>query len=240
VLHECSCLSKYCADFFGEPTIKKKRHLMSLEYIVGHRSDCRLTGDDLASDKNSSMLGPDLIIERGSPIDTLLRHFFSAGENASQSMIIINKLSGKALEVENSSADLGARVQQFTLNGASNQRWSVKGTKFLKYRAVPGVIGRQALRLWPTFLRFPQAGYSLIADHSGLCLDVQNGLTVVQQPSKLGHNQLWGFVPDHKGFNFIVNLHSGHVLDVAAIKNCAPVRQYPFNGGDSQRWQLIK
>lgn len=216
---------------------------MSPEYMVGRRSDFHMTGPGVWFDGNSAMPSTDLITERGSPINTLLAHFFGTGRNASQSVIIINKLSGKALEVENSSANHGARIQQFMQNGKSNQRWSVKCTKFIKYRAVPGLIRRQALRFWPPFLPFPQAGYSLIADHSGLCLDVLNGSTdnavVVQQlPLNLGNNQLWAFVPDNKGFNFIVNLRSGQVLDVADIKNCAPVRQYPFNGGDNQRWQL--
>ena len=113
-----------------------------------------------------------------------------------------------------------------------------------KYRAFPGMIRHRVLRFWPTLLPLPQAGYSLIADHSGLCLDVLNSSTdnavaVQQLPLNRGKNQLWGFAPDNEGFNFIINLHSGEVLEVAEIKNCAPVRQYPFNGGDNQRWQLF-
>jgi hypothetical protein len=48
-------------------------------------------------------------------------------------------------------------------------------------------------------------------------------------------------VPDNKGFNFIVNLHSGQVLDVAnkSLNNHVPAQQRPFNGGDNQRWLLI-
>ena len=60
--------------------------------------------------------------------------------------------------------------------------------------------------------------------------------------AKWGASHLWGFVPDDTGFNFIVNLKSGLVLDVAndSLKNYATVWQYPFDGGDSQRWQLLK
>ena len=49
------------------------------------------------------------------------------------------------------------------------------------------------------------------------------------------------FVPDQKGYKFIVNLCGGRVLDVldSSLKNYAPVNQYPFNGTDSQRWQLL-
>jgi hypothetical protein len=52
-----------------------------------------------------------------------------------------------------------------------------------------------------------------------------------------GKSHLWVFVPDNEGFNFIVNFHSGQVLDVSdnSLKNYATVRQLPFNGGESQR-----
>jgi hypothetical protein len=122
----------------------------------------------------------------------------------------------------------------------------IKRTNFSKYMTIPGIIFREAHRYWPTFLRFPQVAYSVIADHSGLCLDIVNGSTdngvAVQQPVRNGgKSHLWAFMPDNKGFNFIVHLHSGQVLDVPdnSLKNYAAVQQYPFNGGDSQRWQLF-
>ena len=161
-----------------------------------------------------------------------------------QSVTILNKLSGKALTVEDSSTNQGARIQQVTRNGAANQRWFVKRMRFIEQRIIPRVVDREVLP-WPTVLRFSHAVYSVIADHSGLCLDILNGSTdnsaaVQQLPVNGGNNQLWAFVPDRKGFNFIVNVHSGQVLDVAdkSLKNYAQVRQYPFTGADSQRWQL--
>jgi hypothetical protein len=160
---------------------------------------------------------------------------------------IVNKFSGKALEVENSSVRQGARIEQVTLSGGAGQHWFVKFTKFIRCRTIPSTIGRQAQRFWTAFLRFPAAGYSLVADHSGLCLDIPNGsmdkaVAVQHFPLNGGSSHLWGFVPDDTGFNFIVNLKSGLVLDVAdnSLKNYATVWQYPFNGGDSQRWQLLK
>ena len=153
-----------------------------------------------------------------------------------RSVTIVNKFSGKALEVENSSVHQGARIQQVTLNGAAGQHWFVKFTKFIRRRTIPG----------SAFLRFPAVGYSLIAGHSGLCLDTVNGSTyshetVQKFPLKDGSSHLWAFVPDKKGFNFIVNLCSGRVLDVvdSSLKNYATVQQSQFNGTDSQRWQLL-
>src|SRR5262245_46238130 len=86
--------------------------------------------------------------------------------NSTQSVTIVNKLSGKVLEVENSSTGWGARIQQVTRNGAPNQRWFVKPMKLIKCRTIPEALSRKAHRYWSTFLRFPQAAYSLIADHS--------------------------------------------------------------------------
>ncbi|HET9374813.1 MAG TPA: RICIN domain-containing protein [Chthoniobacterales bacterium] len=164
--------------------------------------------------------------------------------NPTQSVTIVNKLSGKVLEVEDSSTNWGARIQQVTRNGAPNQRWFVKPMKLIRHRTIPEVTGGQTRRYWSNFLRFPQAAHSVIAEHSGLCLDILNSTTdsgvAVQQPTgNGGQSHLWAFVPDNEGFNFIVNLQSGQVLDVAdsSLKNYATVQQYPFNGGHSQRWQ---
>ena len=56
--------------------------------------------------------------------------------NATQPVTIVNKLSGKALEVEDSSTDQGARIQQVTRNGAANQRWFIEHIKLSKHMAI--------------------------------------------------------------------------------------------------------
>jgi hypothetical protein len=121
-----------------------------------------------------------------------------------QSMTILNKLSGKALAVEDSSTNQGARIEQITRSDAPNQRWSIKYVKSNGHHTSPGVIANEARRFWRPMLSLPQAGCSIMADHSGLCLDVLNGSTdntaAVQQARFDGwSNQLWAFVPDNKG-----------------------------------------
>jgi Ricin-type beta-trefoil lectin domain-like len=187
-------------------------------------------------------------------INNLLALFLGKGtsvllgpeRSASQPVTIINKLSGKALEVENASIDQAARILQVTRNGVPNQRWFIKRAKFSKQMVIPAVIFREMHRYSPSFFRFPLPVYSLIAAHSGLCLDILKDSTknsdALQQSPLIGRSShLWAFAPDQKGYNFIVNLCSGRVLDVAdsSLKNYATVQQYPFNGGDSQRWQLF-
>jgi hypothetical protein len=230
---------------------------MSPEYMEGRRSDRLPTVTSIWLEGRSPLPSINLIAALEASFDIVFG-LFGIGRNATPSEIIINKLatnrfesvtilnklSGKALTVEDSSTNQGARIQQVTRNGAANQRWFVKRMKFIAQRIIPRVVDRKVLP-WPTVLRFSHAVYSVIADHSGLCLDILNGSTdnsaaVQQLPVNGGNNQLWAFVPDRKGFNFIVNVHSGQVLDVAdkSLKNYAQVRHYPFTGADSQRWQL--
>jgi Ricin-type beta-trefoil lectin domain-like len=111
---------------------------------------------------------------------------------------------------------------------------------------IPAVIFREVYRHWPSFFRFPLPGCSLIAAHSGLCLDILNGSTensdaLQQSPVSGRSSHLWAFASDQKGYNFIVNLCNGQLLDVAdsSLKNYAMVQQSRFNGTDSQRWQLL-
>jgi len=124
----------------------------------------------------------------------------------------------------------------------TDERWFIKREKSRKYTALSAVTFREAHRYWPSFLRFPFPGYSLIAAHSGLCLDLLNSSNLendrLQQSPVTGRSShLWVFVPDRKG----CSLCSGRVLDVvdSSLKNYALVHQYPFNGADSQRWQLL-
>ena len=228
---------------------------MSPEYMGGRRSDRLPTVTSIWLEGRSSLPRINLVAALEASFDIMLG-LFGIGRNATpsgiiinklttfQSVTILNKLSGKALTVEDSSTNQGARIQQVTRNGAANQRWFVKRMKFIEQRIIPRVVDRKVLP-WPTVLRFSHAVYSVITDHSGLCLDILNGSTdnsaaVQQLPANGGNNQLWAFVPDRKGFHFIVNVYSGQALDVAdtSLKNYAQVRQYPFTGADSQRWQL--
>ena len=250
---------------------------MSPEYMERRRSDRLPNVTGMWLEGRLPLPSMNLIAALESSFDVVFA-LFGIGRNATpsgitinklrtdrfQSMTIPNKLSGKALTVEDSSTNQGAHIEQITRSDAPNQRWSIKYVKSKGHHTSPGVIAKEARRFWRPMLSLPQAGCSIMADHSGLCLDVLNGSTdntaavqqarfdgwsnqlyntaAVQQARFDGwSNQLWAFVPDNKGFNFIVNLHSGQVLDVAnkSLNNHAIVQQRPFNGGDNQRWQLI-
>jgi Ricin-type beta-trefoil lectin domain-like len=166
--------------------------------------------------------------------------------DAIQPVTIINKLSGKALEAENASINQCARIHQVTRSGEPNQQWLIKPAKLTKHHVIPAKIYREVHRGWPSFLRFAIPSYLVIAVHSGLCLDIlngsmENGGALMQSPITGQSTHLWAFARDQQGYNFIVNLDSGKVLDVVdnSLNNFATVKPFQFNGTDSQRWQVL-
>ena len=74
--------------------------------------------------------------------------------NATQPVVIVNKLSGKALEVENSSVNQGARIQQGTWNDSPNQRWFVRRARSSKHMSIPASIRVKCIDFGRLFFRF--------------------------------------------------------------------------------------
>jgi hypothetical protein len=134
---------------------------------------------------------------------------------------IVNKNSGKALDVYQKSTADGANVDQWTDNGGTNQQWKLvdAGSGYYKVQNV----------------------------NSGKVLDVENMSTAnganVQQYGAWsgGTNQEWQFVDVGSGYYKVVNHNSGKVLDVYAKSTAdgANVQQYTDNAGANQQWQLV-
>lgn len=85
----------------------------------------------------------------------------------------------------------------------------------------------------------------VIAEHSGLCLDVKghliaHGTPVVQATCRKTNNQLWWVHPKGDGFYEISADHSGRCLDVAhqSKAQAAPVVQADCWSGPNQLWSL--
>src|ERR1700693_759158 len=147
MVQECSRLSPYLRRFFAAGQRSKERHLMNPEYMGGRRSDRRPTVTSIWLEGRSSLPSINLTASLEASFDIVFG-LFGIGRNATpseiiinklttnrfQSVTILNKLSGKALTVEDSSTNQGARIQQVTRNGAANQRWFVKRMKFLERR----------------------------------------------------------------------------------------------------------
>lgn len=132
---------------------------------------------------------------------------------------IINKGSGKYLEVADGSQKDGGRVQQWDYHGGDNQVW---------------------------ILRPQDKQYScIVAKHSGKCLDVtdrsvEDGIPLQQWDFINNNNQHWTFLRNKDGTYQIIARHSHRCLDVleASSDNGASIVQFPWHGGDNQRWWL--
>ncbi|MFF6802057.1 non-reducing end alpha-L-arabinofuranosidase family hydrolase [Streptomyces sp. NPDC012616] len=137
------------------------------------------------------------------------------------SYVLVNRNSGKALDVYNMATGDGARITQWTRNDQSQQQW-----------------------------RFVDSGggyYRIVSRHSGKVLDVQNrstanGGAIVQWADQNATNQQWRLADSPDGYVRLIARHSNKALEVqgASTADNANVVQYDDWGGTNQQWQLVK
>jgi hypothetical protein len=133
---------------------------------------------------------------------------------------IANASSGKVLDDPGGSTASGTQIQQFELNGGSNQIWT----------CVP-----------------LDNGYDVIVNSaSGLVLDDPGGSTapgtlIQQYQFNGGVNQQWQLALQPDGDYKVVNQASGLVLDdpSGSTADGTKIQQFPWNGGLNQQWELF-
>ncbi len=132
---------------------------------------------------------------------------------------IVNRLSGKVLDVTNFSTDGGALIQQWDSANTTNQEW-------------------QLVAVDSTY-------YKILSRLSGKVLDVQNfstadGAPVQQWDYEQSENQLWKIVPVADQYFKIVNKLSGKVLDVTDFSTAdgAKLQQWSDAGSTNQEWSF--
>jgi hypothetical protein len=133
---------------------------------------------------------------------------------------LVNRNSGKALDVCGVSTADGACIQQWARSGGANQQW-----------------------------QFADSGggfYRLRARHSGKVLDVANsstadGAAIVQWSDHNGANQQFRLVDSPDGYVRLISRHSGKAVEVqnASTADGGRVVQYADWGGANQQWQLV-
>jgi len=133
---------------------------------------------------------------------------------------LVNRNSGKALDVCAVSTADGACIQQWTRSGGQNQQWQ--------------------------FVDSGDGYYRIRARHSSKVLDVYNwstanGAAIVQWSDHGGNNQQFRLADSPDGYVRIISRHSGKAVEVqgAATDNGGPVVQYDDWGGSNQQWQLV-
>jgi hypothetical protein len=135
--------------------------------------------------------------------------------------VLINRNSGKALDVYNLATNDGARITQWTRNDQNQQQWQ--------------------------FVDSGGGYYRLKSRHSGKVLDVYNwstanGAAIVQWSDHNGANQQWRLADSSDGHIRLISRHSGKALEVqgGSTENGANIVQYDDWGGANQQWRLVK
>ena len=131
---------------------------------------------------------------------------------------IVNRMSNKALDVQDRSTRGGANVQQWSYAGQPNQRWNVVGLGHGQF-AIVGVGSGQVLGV---------AGG-----------DLRNGASVEQNRWIGSGNQRWRL--QKKGaFTEVINIASGKCLDLRdkSPLDGANIEQRDCNGADNQSWRF--
>jgi beta-xylosidase len=135
--------------------------------------------------------------------------------------VLVNRNSGKALDVYNLATNDGARITQWTRNDGNNQQWQ--------------------------FVDSGGGWYRIRSRHSGKVLDVYNfstadGGAIVQWSDGNGTNQQFRLADSDSGYVRLINRNSGKAVEVqgASTSDGANVVQYRDWNGANQQWQLVQ
>lgn len=142
-----------------------------------------------------------------------------AGGPASSVVRLVNRNSGKVLDVYGGSTADGATVVQWPWKGGANQQWRMTQNSDGSFRLVSLGSGKA--------LTSPNAN---------------QGTALVQTTDTNGANQRWKLVPaTTSGYHRLVNVGNGLCADVegGSTADGARVIQWAANGGVNQEWQVV-
>lgn len=132
---------------------------------------------------------------------------------------IVNKGSGKALDIAGWNEEDGASLHQWSPSKDLNQTWFLSQLRDYEF--------------------------AIISRFSGKCLDVAGSLKDDFAPVHMwewcaSDNQRWWIEEMEDGSYKITAKHSSKCLDVsgASRDDGATIVQYPWHGGDNQRWWI--
>jgi hypothetical protein len=135
--------------------------------------------------------------------------------------VLVNRGSGKVLDVSGVSTADGAQLQQWSRTDGNNQQFQ--------------------------FVDSGGGYYRVKARHSGKVLDVygastDDGANIVQWPDHTGTNQQFRLADSPDGYVRLINRNSNKAVEVqnAATADGGRVVQNTDQGGANQQWQLVR
>ncbi|GAA0934711.1 family 43 glycosylhydrolase [Virgisporangium aurantiacum] len=143
----------------------------------------------------------------------------AATVDTAASYVVVNRNSGKALDVYNLATTDGAAINQYTRNDGAWQQWQ--------------------------FVDSGGGWYRLRSRHSGKVLDLPttaDGIQLVQYADRNDARQQFRLADSAGGYVRLINRNSGKALDVWewSTADGARVSQYQDLDGANQQWQLVK
>ncbi len=151
--------------------------------------------------------------------DPVIGNTPSNGIESGKTYKVINKYSGKSLDVQDRSTADGGNVQQWTYTGGNNQCWKVE--------------------------LLSDGYYKITNINSGKVLDVTgpstaDGANIQQWTSTGAANQEWSLVQVN-GYYQVKSKYSGKVLDVTGPSTAdgANIQQWTATGGDNQLFSFL-
>ncbi|WP_371778008.1 family 43 glycosylhydrolase [Streptosporangium subroseum] len=135
--------------------------------------------------------------------------------------VLVNRTSGKALDVYNLATNDGARITQWTRNNGNQQQWQFVDSGSGYYRVKSRLSGK-------------------VLDVSNF--STANGGAIVQWTDLNGTNQQWRLADSDSGHIRLINRNSNKTLEVqgASTADGANIVQYDDWGGANQQWQFIQ
>ena len=130
---------------------------------------------------------------------------------------LLNRKTGKTIEVEGHSKDDGHKLQQADFKNAGNQQWTITGQ--------------------------PNGYALLIAVESGKALNVpggksEDGVALQQANVNKGPTQLWKIEKAEGNFFKLTSESSGKTLAVGGDAAGAPIIQTTYTGAPEQQWKI--
>jgi hypothetical protein len=140
--------------------------------------------------------------------------------------ILVNRLSGKVMEVSLGNTSNGGVICQRTYSGATHQQWNVT--------PVDSRIGGDF------------SYFTLKVEHTGKVPDVlnfslDNAASIIQYDDNKNSNQQWYLEYAGDGWFYIRNRHSAKCMKVAApyVSNGAAIQQWEKDGSVTEQWRFL-
>ncbi|NUT94633.1 MAG: alpha-L-arabinofuranosidase [Saccharothrix sp.] len=168
----------------------------------------------------ASALGAALVLVAGAAV-AVGPSASAATVDTSAWYVLVNRNSGKALDVAGASTADGAAVTQWSRHDGANQQWQ--------------------------FVDSGGGYYRLKSKNSGKALEVDNwssadGAKVQQWTDLNGTNQQFRLADSDGGYVRLLNRNSGKAVEVSGLSTAdgAAVVQYGDWNGANQQWQLVR